>query len=59
MFQKAIFLLIATIGVFCFVLTGISIGERSLLGALGSLLASVLIIGFGFVLKRKWREDGK
>ncbi len=57
MSRNVVFFLIAASGMFCFVLTGISIGERSVSGALASLIASVLIIGFGFVLKKRWLKD--
>lgn len=54
--RKLIFLLIAFLGVCCFVLIGIAIAERSLLGALAAFAASIGIIGYGFTLKKKWRE---
>lgn len=55
--KKIIFLLVAITGVFFFGLTGVSVAERSLIGAILSLIASILVIGMGFTLKKKWRES--
>jgi drug/metabolite transporter (DMT)-like permease len=55
--KKIIFLLVAITGVFFFALTGVSVAERSFIGAILSLVASILVIGYGFTLKKKWRES--
>lgn len=55
--KKFIFLLVAITGVFFFGLVGVSVAERSLLGAILSIIASILVIGMGFKLKKKWRES--
>lgn len=55
--QKLVFLSLSITGVFLFILTGISVAERSLLGFSISLLGAVLTIGIGFMLKKKWREQ--
>lgn len=38
---------------------GIAIGYRSTLGMLTSVVALILVMGFGFMLKKKIRESGK
>jgi drug/metabolite transporter (DMT)-like permease len=53
--KNLIFLFIAVMGVFFFGLTGVSVAERNLLGVVLSLLASIMVIGVGFMLKKKWR----
>lgn len=45
--------------VICFILTGIAVGERSIFGIILSLLGVVFIMGFGFMTKKKLREQGK
>lgn len=55
--KKFIFLLVAITGVFFFGLVGVSVAERSLLGAILSIIASIFVIGMGFKLKKKWRES--
>jgi hypothetical protein len=57
--KNLIFLLIATTGVFFFGLIGVSVAERSVPGVILSLFASILVIGFGFMLKKKWREQNE
>lgn len=52
-------LLFALAAVLCFVLTGIFIAEKSILGVLLSLVAAVLVIGFGFMLKKRARVRQK
>lgn len=56
-YQKVISLIIAIVAVFFLVLTGIAIGERSPSGAVLSLLASFFTVGYGFMLRKKWREQ--
>ncbi|WP_066066366.1 DUF5325 family protein [Neobacillus soli] len=38
---------------------GIAISERSLIGAIGCIIAIVVIMGMGFTTKRKMRENGQ
>jgi hypothetical protein len=38
---------------------GIAIGEKSLIGAIGCILAIIVIMGMGFKTKRKLRENGE
>jgi len=55
--RKLIFFILALIAVTFLVLIGFSLGERSLLGGLLSLLGSILTVGIGFMLKAKWRKE--
>lgn len=48
-------LLFALAAVSCFVLAGIFVAERSALGFVFSLIVSVFVIGFGFVVKKRTR----
>jgi hypothetical protein len=38
---------------------GIAIGEKSLIGAIGCILAIIVIMGMGFKTKRKLRANGE
>ncbi|GER68430.1 hypothetical protein BpJC7_21280 [Weizmannia acidilactici] len=38
---------------------GIAIGAQSVIGILGCTAALLLIMGFGFKTKKRWREEGK
>jgi uncharacterized YccA/Bax inhibitor family protein len=51
-------LLLSILAVACFVGVGISVGERNALMAIIFLVASILIVGFGFMLKSKRRKNG-
>jgi hypothetical protein len=51
--EQSVSLLLALIIVFLFVLTGIGLAERHLGLALITFLVSVLLIGCGFMLKRR------
>jgi len=55
--RKLIFLLIATLGVICFILVGFALGARNPWLGIISLVASIFVIGYGFTLKKKWREE--
>ncbi|WP_025026258.1 DUF5325 family protein [Caldalkalibacillus mannanilyticus] len=55
--RKLIFLLIATLGVTCFILVGFSLGARNPIMGVLAFIASIFITGFGFTLKKKWREE--
>ncbi|EIJ81648.1 hypothetical protein PB1_01865 [Bacillus methanolicus PB1] len=56
---KWIFLLFAFAAAFCIIGIGISIAERSVVGAIASFVLLVFIMGFGFKTKRKMREKGE
>lgn len=45
--------------VICFILVGIAVGERSIVGIILSLIGVVIIMGMGFTTKKKLREQGK
>ncbi|MBS4189070.1 YlaF family protein [Bacillus sp. FJAT-49705] len=42
----------------CIMGIGIAIAEESIIGILGSIIALVLVMGFGFKTKKKMRENG-
>ncbi|QED47390.1 YlaF family protein [Cytobacillus dafuensis] len=42
----------------CIMGIGIAIAEESMIGILGSIIALVLVMGFGFKTKKKMRENG-
>lgn len=43
----------------CMMGVGVAIGEQSTIGAVISLIVLVFIMGFGFKLKKKYRENGE
>jgi len=43
----------------CMIGIGIAIGERSAIGAIASIVALVVVMGFGFKTKKKMRESGE
>jgi hypothetical protein len=43
---------------FSFMLIGISVAERSVVGIIASILLAVMIMGFGFKTKKSLREKG-
>lgn len=57
--QQLFFLILSVLTIFCFILTGIFVAERSPLGILTSLLGACILVGIGFSFKRKWRKDGE
>jgi hypothetical protein len=56
---KWIFVLFSILAAVSLMGIAISISLKSPLLALGSLLALVVIMGFGFTTKKKYREEGK
>jgi len=52
------FLLLAFAGAACMVGFGISVAVESLTGVIASLVLLVCIMGFGFMRKKKMRENG-
>ncbi|GGD19455.1 DUF5325 family protein [Pontibacillus salipaludis] len=49
--------LLALLAVFCFMLVGVAIGYRSVIFSLLFLLLGFSVMGFGFVVKRKQRNQ--
>lgn len=43
----------------CMIGIGIAIAERSTLGAIGCIVALVIVMGYGFKTKKKMRERGE
>jgi len=52
-------LLFSVLTVLFMLLIGISIAERSILGAILSTIAAVIVVGYGFVTKKKLREKSR
>ncbi|WP_078547382.1 YlaF family protein [Litchfieldia alkalitelluris] len=49
-------LIFSLLTVICMMSIGIAIAERSILGTILSILAVIIVMGFGFVTKKKMRE---
>ncbi|MCM2533539.1 YlaF family protein [Neobacillus pocheonensis] len=56
---KWIFVVYAILAAVCIMGIGIAIAEKSILGAVGCVIAVVLIMGMGFKTKKKMRENGQ
>lgn len=56
---NAVFLGFAIATVICLMLIGVAIAERSLIGLVFAVISTIFVMGFGFVIKKKWRESGK
>ncbi|AIE59503.1 YlaF family protein [Bacillus methanolicus] len=54
---KWIFLLFAIAAAFCIMGIGIAIAERSIVGAIVSIVLLMFVMGFGFKMKRKMMEN--
>ncbi len=52
-----LFLLLATITVFCIMIIGVAIAERSILIAALAVLGIIIAMGLGFSLRKKERES--
>ena len=52
------FLILALLAVTSISFIGVSIGEKSLIGVIISIIALCIIMGYGFSLKKKMREKG-
>jgi hypothetical protein len=48
--------ILATVGIMGI---GVAIGEESILGIIGSIMALILVMGFGFKTKAKFRANGE
>ncbi|WP_410914315.1 YlaF family protein [Priestia filamentosa] len=52
-------LLYAILGTLSIMLIGVFLGEGSMVGVIGCIVALIVIIGLGFTTKKKLREAGK
>ena len=64
--DKKIFLFLAILAALCMAAVGISVGLREVIGGLGSIagiiisiIALIAVMGYGFTLKKKYREEGR
>ena len=55
---KSIFLLFALVATSCIMGIGISVAERSIIGIISCILLFILVMGIGFITKKKMRENG-
>ncbi|APH05398.1 YlaF family protein [Bacillus weihaiensis] len=55
---KWIFLLLASLAAISMIGIGISVGERSMIGIILSIIFLIAIMGTGFVMKKRMRENG-
>ena len=56
---KWIFLIYAILSAASIIGIGVAIAEESIIGAVGSIIALILIMGLGFSQKKKMRESGQ
>ncbi|NWQ41425.1 YlaF family protein [Bacillus sp. EB106-08-02-XG196] len=56
---KWIFVLYAILATVSIMGIGVAIGEESILGIIGSIITLVLVMGFGFKTKAKFRANGE
>lgn len=57
--MNILFLGLAILTVICLMSIGISIAEKSIQGIILATTATILITGFGFMMKKKMRAAGK
>jgi Family of unknown function (DUF5325) len=55
---KSLFLLFAIVATSCIMGIGISVAERSIIGIISCILLFILVMGIGFITKKKMRENG-
>lgn len=56
---KWIFVIYSVLAAVSIIGIGVAIGERSIVGIISCIIAVVLIMGFGFKMKKKMREEGQ
>jgi len=56
---KWVFLLYAIGAAVMMMGIGVAIGESSIIGILCCIVLLMIILGFGFKTKKKWREEGR
>jgi hypothetical protein len=56
---KWIFVVYAILAAISIMGIGVAIGEESILGVIGSVIAVILVMGFGFKTKAKMRANGE
>lgn len=56
---KWIFVVYAILAAMSIMGIGVAIGEKSIIGVIGSIIAVVLVMGFGFKTKAKLRSSGE
>jgi len=54
---KSLFLLFALVATACIIGIGISVAERSIFGIIISIFLLIMIMGIGFMTKKKMREN--
>ncbi|MGP4083015.1 DUF5325 family protein [Pseudalkalibacillus sp. R45] len=57
--QSIIFILISVLVTFNIALIGVAIGEQSILLAVIALAATFILMGIGFKLKKKFRDENQ
>jgi hypothetical protein len=55
---KSLFLLFALVATSCIMGIGISVAEKSIIGIISCILLLILVMGIGFITKKKMRENG-
>ncbi|AZB42784.1 hypothetical protein CEF21_11025 [Bacillus sp. FJAT-42376] len=55
---KWIFLVLAILAAVMMMMIGVSVGLRSVLGILASIIGLCAVMGFGFATKKRMREKG-
>ncbi|MEH7110774.1 YlaF family protein [Neobacillus niacini] len=56
---KWVFVAYAVLAAMSIMGIGVAIGEESIIGIIGSVLAVILVMGFGFKTKAKYRANGE
>mgnify|MGYP003574936980 FL=1 len=56
---KWVFVVYAILAAMSIMGIGVAIGEKSIIGVIGSILALIVIMGIGFKTKAKFRANGE
>ncbi|WP_419888590.1 YlaF family protein [Neobacillus niacini] len=56
---KWVFIVFAVMAAASIMGIGVAIGEKSILGVIGSILVLIGVMGFGFKTKAKYRANGQ